>query len=159
MIPAPYTYRRWRAHYYYVLHRYGLTTEDMGITSIGLRHEFVNGQYVAVTGVLAAVKGGVKVDAKLHRQGLLRLGHVAGYKSPKKAASMLGTHAREPRLRLDIVTAIGILEKVNGNISHAAAALGVSRASLYRLVPCAKLVAIREAASARNDPRAAALVL
>ncbi|WP_160474957.1 helix-turn-helix domain-containing protein [Cupriavidus sp. SW-Y-13] len=145
MIPAPYTFRRWRAHYYYVLHRHGLTTEEMGITSIGLRHEFVNSQYVAVTGVQAAVKGGAEVATKLHRQGLLRLGQVAGYKSPNKAASMLGTHTREPRPRPDVATAIAILEKVNGNMSRAAAALGVSRACLYRLVPCTKLVAIREA--------------
>ena len=80
MIPPEYDLKQWLAHCYHVLARHGVTRKD-GLVSHGLRHQYANDQYEAVTGEPSPVRGGGPVDPESHRQAqrevASRLGHTA----------------------------------------------------------------------------------
>jgi integrase len=69
-----------RNHYYQVLRQCGITRAE-GITSHGLRHEYANAKYQALTGQASPVRGGAagavsRGDDKFARQGIAEdLGH------------------------------------------------------------------------------------
>ena len=59
----------------------------------------------------------------------------AGHSRRTKANAYLSTFAMQDRKKRDVVTADQVraaLERANGNRTHAAAALGISRQALYR---------------------------
>ncbi|MBF0609520.1 MAG: Fis family transcriptional regulator [Magnetococcales bacterium] len=60
MMPANYTLKRWLSHYDYFLQKLGITKQGLGVTSHGLRHEYVHGRYQERMGVPAPVRGGEK---------------------------------------------------------------------------------------------------
>jgi integrase len=60
MMPAEYSLAQWENHYNWVMHREKVTRKGLGITSHGLRHEYVHGRYEEKLGVAAPVKGGGK---------------------------------------------------------------------------------------------------
>lgn len=47
-----------RRRFYYVLDKFGITVDDLGVTAHGLRHEYVNGRYEQITGDKSPVEGG-----------------------------------------------------------------------------------------------------
>lgn len=55
MVPEDKTFVQWRRHYYYVLRKVGLTQDQLGVTSHGLRHEYAQGQYEAMCNEIAPI--------------------------------------------------------------------------------------------------------
>jgi integrase len=57
LIPDRYSWAAWRQHYYYVVRSCGISREE-GITSHGLRHEYLQNLYREQTGLEPPVRGG-----------------------------------------------------------------------------------------------------
>ncbi|MFP3708491.1 integrase domain-containing protein [Paraburkholderia sp. SIMBA_009] len=137
-VPADRTLKQWRNWYYYVLDRHGITKAGLGVTSHGLRHQYLQEMYERWAGVAAPVKrAGERPDPELHAQAMRRVVEAAGHSRPTKANAYISTFARQERLAKPNPTIDAVrsaLEAAGGNKSHAAAALGISRQALYRLL-------------------------
>ncbi|CAG9255152.1 Regulatory Fis family protein [Paraburkholderia unamae] len=137
-IPEDRTLKQWRNWYYYVLERHGITKSGLGVTSHGLRHQYLQELYEKTSGVPAPVKqAGPRPDPELHAQAMRRVVEAAGHSRVTKANAYISTFARQERLARPNPTiddARGALESAGGNKTHAAAALGISRQALYRLL-------------------------
>ncbi|AJW93701.1 integrase domain-containing protein [Burkholderia gladioli pv. gladioli] len=137
-IPAGRTLKQWRDWYYYVLAKHGVTKNGIGVTSHGLRHEYLQRLYEEVAEVPAPIKGSAaRPDPAAHAEAKRRVVVAAGHSRPSKANAYLSTFARQAELKKALPT-VGetkaALEAAGGNKSHAAAALGISRQALYRLL-------------------------
>ncbi|MDN7500144.1 helix-turn-helix domain-containing protein [Burkholderia gladioli] len=137
-IPAGRTLKQWRDWYYYVLAKHGVTKNGIGVTSHGLRHEYLQTLYEEVAEVPAPIKGSAaRPDPAAHAEAKRRVVAAAGHSRPSKANAYLSTFARQAELKKALPT-VGetkaALEAAGGNKSHAAAALGISRQALYRLL-------------------------
>ncbi|WP_186057921.1 helix-turn-helix domain-containing protein [Burkholderia gladioli] len=137
-IPAGRTLKQWRDWYYYVLAKHGVTKNGIGVTSHGLRHEFLQTLYEEVAEVPAPIKGSAaRPDPAAHAEAKRRVVVAAGHSRPSKANAYLSTFARQAELKKALPT-VGetkaALEAAGGNKSQAAAALGISRQALYRLL-------------------------
>ncbi|WP_186031986.1 integrase domain-containing protein [Burkholderia gladioli] len=142
-IPAGRTLKQWRDWYYYVLAKHGVTKNGIGVTSHGLRHEYLQTLYEEVAEVPAPIKGsGARPDPAAHAEAKRRVVVAAGHSRPSKANAYLSTFARQAELKKALPTVAetkAALEAASGNKSHAAAALGISRQALYRLLGSASL--------------------
>lgn len=45
-----------------IMHKFGITKKDCGVTAHGLRHEYINDQYEVITGQPSPIRGGRKED-------------------------------------------------------------------------------------------------
>lgn len=137
-IPAGRTLKQWRDWYYYVLAKHGVTKSGIGVTSHGLRHEYLQTLYEEVAEVPAPIKGSAaRPDPAAHAEAKRRVVAAAGHSRPSKANAYLSTFARQAELKKALPTVAetkAALEAASGNKSHAAAALGISRQALYRLL-------------------------
>lgn len=137
-VPADRTLKQWRDWYYYVLARHGITKSGLGVTSHGLRHQYLQEVYERYAGVAAPIKqSGARPDPELHAQAIRRVVEAAGHSRVTKANAYLSTFARQERLGRPNHTgeeARAALEAAGGNKTHAAAALRISRQALYRLL-------------------------
>lgn len=137
-IPAGRTLKQWRDWYYYVLAKHGLTKNGIGVTSHGLRHEYLQTLYEEVAEVPAPIKGSsARPDPAAHEEAKRRVVVAAGHRRPSKANAYLSTFARQAELKKALPTVAetkAALDAASGNKSHAAAALGISRQALYRLL-------------------------
>ncbi|MFL9876490.1 integrase domain-containing protein [Paraburkholderia megapolitana] len=138
-VPADRTLQQWRDWYYYVLGKHGVTRSGLGVTSHGLRHQWAHELYETVTGAPAPIKrSDLAADAGLHGQAQRRVAEAAGHSRITKANAYLSTLKTQQRLarppapsRDDVTQA---LATASGNKTHAAAALGISRPALYRIL-------------------------
>ncbi|WP_175855954.1 helix-turn-helix domain-containing protein [Burkholderia cepacia] len=137
-IPAGRTLKQWRDWYYYVLAKHGVTKSGIGVTSHGLRHEYLQALYEQVAEVPAPIKGSpARPDPAAHEDAKRRVVEAAGHSRPSKANAYLSTFARQSELKKPLPSVAetkAALEAAAGNKSHAAAALGISRQALYRLL-------------------------
>jgi integrase len=137
-IPDGYTLTQWKNHYYEILKRHGVTTAGLGITSHGLRHQYLQQMYELLTGVAAPVKGtGEKADIKLHREAMKQIVEAAGHSRRDKANAYIASYnsgAQQKSAAITVEQAIAAVEAADGNKKAAAAALGISRQSLYRIL-------------------------
>jgi integrase len=137
-VPADRTLRQWRDWYYYVLEKHGITRRGMGITSHGLRHEYLQTLYKDTAGVPAPIKRAeARPDPQLHEEAMRRVVEAAGHSRLSKSGAYLSTFAMQDRLQRKLPTigeAQSALTAADGNKSHAAKALGVSRQALYRIL-------------------------
>ncbi|WP_321882560.1 helix-turn-helix domain-containing protein [Burkholderia cepacia] len=137
-IPAGRTLKQWRDWYYYVLAKHGVTKSGIGVTSHGLRHEYLQTLYEQVAEVPAPIKGSsARPDLAAHEDAKRRVVEAAGHSRPSKANAYLSTFARQTELKKPLPSVdetMAALEAAGGNKSHAAAALGISRQALYRLL-------------------------
>jgi integrase len=137
-VPADRTLTQWRDWYYYVLEKHGVTKKGMGITSHGLRHEYLQTLYKETTGVDAPIKRAAeRPDPQLHEEAMRRVVEAAGHSRLTKSGAYLSTFAMQDRLQktLPSVEEVKVaVEDAGGNKSHAAKALGVSRQALYRIL-------------------------
>jgi integrase len=53
---------QWKNHYYHVVRSCGISRDD-GITSHGLRHQYAQERYRALTGAHAPVRTGTQIDS------------------------------------------------------------------------------------------------
>lgn len=137
-IPADRTLKQWGDRYKTVLRKHGVNKKGLGVTSHGLRHQYLQELYEKTSGVPAPVKlAGIHPDRELHAEAIRRVVEAAGHSRVTKANAYLSTFARQKRLAKPspaIEEAIKALEAAGGNKTHAAAALGISRQALYRLL-------------------------
>lgn len=95
MIPARYTLPQWRNTYYAIVRACGVRRDDtnggLGVTSHGLRHQYLHGVYRQLTGVDAPIKGGMTIDLHVHRSALKTLIEHAGHSDVRKASAYLGS--------------------------------------------------------------------
>ncbi|MGF6915900.1 integrase domain-containing protein [Paraburkholderia sp. 40] len=137
-VPADRTLGQWRDWYYYVLEKHGITKRGMGITSHGLRHEYLQMLYKDTTGVPAPIKrADARPDPKLHEEAMRRVVEAAGHSRLNKSGAYLSTFATQDRMQKKLPTiddAQSALTAASGNKSHAAKALGISRQALYRIL-------------------------
>ena len=137
-IPHGRTKQQWRERYYHVLKKHGVTQSGIGVTSHGLRHQFLQQMYERLTGVAAPIKQPVeRVDRDLHREAMQRVVEAAGHSRATKANAYLSTHNAQAAKKSRALTrkiAEQAVVVAKGVKSHAAAALGISRQALYRLL-------------------------
>ncbi|WP_027803329.1 integrase domain-containing protein [Paraburkholderia dilworthii] len=137
-IPHGYTKQQWREHYYHVLKKHGVTQAGIGVTSHGLRHQFLQQMYERITGVGAPIKlPAERVDREAHKAAMQRVVAAAGHSRATKANAYLSTHAALAVKKTSSLTREMALEAVataGGVKSRAAAAMGISRQALYRLL-------------------------
>jgi integrase len=136
MMPHGRTKTQWKDHYYYVLKCHGVTEGGLGVTSHGLRHQYLQQLYERLTNVSAPIKGASKrLDRETHRAAIQRVVEAAGHSRATKANAYLSTYRTVALLRTTTVTpqqVAAALEVAGGNKSEAAKALGISRQALYR---------------------------
>ncbi|WP_225031129.1 integrase domain-containing protein [Paraburkholderia sp. XV] len=137
-VPADRTLRQWRDWYYYVLEKHGVTRRGIGITSHGLRHEYLQTLYEETAGVPAPIKrADARPDPQLHEEAMRRVVEAAGHSRLTKSGAYLSTFAMQDRLKKALPTDDEVrvaLKGAEGNKSHAAKALGISRQALYRIL-------------------------
>ncbi len=137
-VPADRTLTQWRDWYYYVLEKHGVTKRGIGITSHGLRHEYLQTLYRETTGVEAPIKrAGERPDPQLHEEAMRRVVEAAGHSRLTKSGAYLSTFAMQDRMQRKLPTvgeARDALKAAAGNKSHAAKSLGISRQGLYRIL-------------------------
>jgi transcriptional regulator with PAS, ATPase and Fis domain len=94
--------------------------------------------YELLTGVAAPVKGtGEKADIKLHREAMKQIVEAAGHSRRDKANAYIASYnsgAQQKSAAIIVEQAIAAVEAAYGNKKAAAAALGISRQSLYRIL-------------------------
>ncbi|RDK06095.1 integrase domain-containing protein [Cupriavidus lacunae] len=135
--PSSYSIERWRHHYNAVLRKYGVYKEGLGVTSHGLRHQFLQEYYKTLTGVDAAVKGGKAPDVETHRRAIQAVVEAAGHSKASKSGAYLSTvtaMARQEKPQVSPHQAQAALMAASNNKAEAANALGISRQALYRLL-------------------------
>lgn len=134
--PVGYSIARWRSHYNWVMQKYGVTRKGMGVTSHGLRHQWLQEYYEAQTGVPAPVKGSAERAAiEAHRQALRATVEAAGHSRTSKTGAYLSTYqamAGKGKSPVSPTEAREALGRADGNVSRAAKGLGITRQSLYR---------------------------
>lgn len=147
-VPADRTLKQWRDWYYYVLEKHGVTKKGLGVTSHGLRHGFLQSLYERVAGVPSPVKrAGDRPDVTHHREALRRVVEAAGHSRVTKANAYLSTFAKQDRLQKKLPSVDEVrsaLVNTDGNKSHAAAALGISRQALYRILGAHAALAVSD---------------
>lgn len=99
MIPADYTFKQWKDHYYYICHQNGISRKH-GITSHGLRHERLNEIYQEITGHASPIKsreiaaGKSQRDEQLDRIARQEIAEVAGHSRDSIASAYIGSKAK-----------------------------------------------------------------
>jgi integrase len=143
--PGSFTIRTWRNHYNWVMRKHGITKAELGITSHGLRHGWLQEYYKTLTGVNAPIKGGDdRADIEVHREAMRTAIEAVGHSRPEKTGMYMSTYAAMEKLKAPVVTIGDVhraLKDTGGDKKAAAGKLGISRQRLYRIL---------EAASARS---------
>ncbi len=82
-----------RGHYYYILKTHGITRNDSGVTSHGLRHGYVGRRYLEETGLLPPVQGGEKPDKETDLAARRALSLETGHTRPEITTAYTGSVA------------------------------------------------------------------
>ncbi len=92
LVPPRSSYKAYRNHYYYVLAKNGISRKD-GVTSHGLRHEYLNNLYKQTTGHETPVNGGrlSRIDRELDSLGRQLVSEHAGHSRESISAAYIGS--------------------------------------------------------------------
>lgn len=103
LIPEGTSLKQWKNHFYYVVRRAGIRRSGLGVTSHGLRHEYLNQLYFSLSGSASPIKGG-QAPGLIHHAALQLVSEAAGHSRASKANAYLSTphFARLIRLREDL---------------------------------------------------------
>jgi hypothetical protein len=103
MIPKPFTLKRWRARFYRLTRKIGLTRSHLGATPHALRHERLNKVYEWLTGAASPVRGGClkQTDPHADRDARRIVAEFAGHSRVHASSAYLG--AMRARNRTDVV--------------------------------------------------------
>lgn len=77
-------------HFGYVLEKFGITSNQLGITAHGLRHEALIDEFVALTGHQPPVRGGIPMPADDDKAARLAVSRLAGHSRPRASQAYLG---------------------------------------------------------------------
>lgn len=95
MIPSDYSLASWRNHYYHVVRTCGIRKDTanggLGVTSHGLRHEYLNQLFEKIVGKPSPVRGGTDYDPHLYELAMRMVVERAGHFNRYKAGAYLGT--------------------------------------------------------------------
>jgi len=80
---------QWKNHYYHVLRSCGITRRD-GITSHGLRHQYANDRYKALSGADSPVRGGGPIDRETDRAARTVVAEELGHSRESVTTHYLG---------------------------------------------------------------------
>ncbi len=134
-IPVEYSLEEWRARYYYILRKYGVTKKELGVTGHGLRHEFLNILYERKTGVKSPVKGGEKPSQNILQDTLKDIAEAAGHSRVSKATAYVGSHTKMRALASSNLTNEQILQALtdaSNDKGDAIKILGCSKSYFYK---------------------------
>jgi integrase len=136
--PEKYNIETWRNHYNYIMDKHGITKKGLGVTSHGLRHEWAQEFYKSLTGSDAPIKGSdEKADIETHKSKLREAVEALGHSKPDKIGMYISTPAAMAKLKAPVVTLDDVhraIDATGGNKKAAAASLGISRQSVYRML-------------------------
>ncbi|MEW6168642.1 MAG: integrase domain-containing protein [Pseudomonadota bacterium] len=80
---------QWKNHYYHVVRSCGITREN-GFTPHGLRHQYANDRYKAVSGAASPVRGGSAADRETDRAARLIVAEELGHSREDITTHYLG---------------------------------------------------------------------
>ncbi|CAE6967346.1 integrase domain-containing protein [Paraburkholderia domus] len=136
--PSDYNWPRWRRKYYGILAQHGITKDERGVTSHGLRHGWMHQRYEVLSGRPAPIKGSEeRADRATHDATLRVMIEEVGHSKPEKSGMYISTPAAMARLKAPVITIVDVrraLEETGGNKKEAAARLGIARTRLYRIL-------------------------
>lgn len=133
-IPRDKTLSQWINYYKSVMRKFGITKAELGVTSHGLRHQFLNDLYEILTGVPSAARGGEKPAIDVHELAQLEISKVAGHNRPGISNAYISSHAHVIKKKREFITDEQIkaaLLECDGNKMQAALKLNLSRSALY----------------------------
>lgn len=133
-IPSDKTLSQWINYYKSVMRKFGITKAELGVTSHGLRHQFLNDLYEILTGVPSAARGGEKPAIDVHELAQLEISKVAGHNRPGISNAYVSSHAHVIKKKRELITDEQIkaaLLECDGNKMQAALKLNLSRSALY----------------------------
>ena len=129
-IPAHKSLDQWINYYKSVMKKFGITKAELGITSHGLRHQFLNDLYEILTGSPSAARGGEMPPIDLHKLAQL----MAGHNRPGISNAYISSHAHVEKKKRKLISDAQIrtaLIECDGNKMNAAKKLNLSRTTLY----------------------------
>jgi integrase len=133
-IPSHKSLDQWINYYKSVMKKFGITKDELGVTSHGLRHQFLNDLYEVLTGVPSAARGGEMPPIDLHKLAQLEVSKMAGHNRPGISNAYISSHAHIAKKKRTLVTDAQIrmaLTECGDNKMHAAKKLNMSRSALY----------------------------
>jgi integrase len=92
-IPAHKSLDQWINYYKSVMKKFGITKDELGITSHGLRHQFLNDLYEVLTGSPSAARGGEMPPIDVHKMAQLEVSKMAGHNRPGISNAYISSHA------------------------------------------------------------------
>lgn len=133
-IPAHKSLDQWINYYKSVMKKFGITKAELGITSHGLRHQFLNDLYEILTGSPSAARGGEMPPIDLHKLAQLEVSKMAGHNRPGISNAYISSHAHVEKKKRKLISDAQIrtaLIECDGNKMNAAKKLNLSRTTLY----------------------------
>jgi integrase len=104
LVPRHKTYKQWQNHVYYVLTRHGVSRQQVGISTHGLRHQGLNRLYEQITGARSPVRGGRpgEVDRATDRFARQQVAETAGHGKRSVSSAYLGGVLRDKESAAEI---------------------------------------------------------
>ncbi len=92
LVPPDQRYKTYRNHYYYIVAKHGISRKH-GLTSHGLRHEYLNKLYKETTGHESPVNGGQlrRIDKRLDSLARQLVSEHAGHSRESIASAYIGS--------------------------------------------------------------------
>lgn len=81
--------------YRFVMEKFGVTKNDLGVTGHGLRHEYANDRYQQVTGQPSPVRGGQTVNREIDRRARLSVAKELGHSRENISSAYCGAITRK----------------------------------------------------------------
>ena len=134
-IPDEYTLPEWKKRHNTVMIKFGITKNQLGVTSHGLRHEHFNDLYKDLTGVDSPVRGGEAPRSDILKAARQIISEHAGHSVISKANAYIGSHAAmKAKTAKDLTNeqVLQTLKECEGNKMKAAEKLGCARSYLYK---------------------------
>jgi hypothetical protein len=78
---------------YYVLEKFGITRKQLGVTAHGLRHQYANDRFEAMTGVLAPLRAGPAISPESDTAARLAIAEDLGHARQRISNAYLGSSA------------------------------------------------------------------
>jgi integrase len=99
MVPMKYSLESWSNHFYYICRKFGISRVNE-LVPHGLRHQFANDAYEALTGQASPVRGGPRPEnldqIKIIAQARLEISQSLGHGRKQVTSAYLSSH-RKPR--------------------------------------------------------------